>query len=107
MQVPSSEAVLAEGALSPRARRTSPEGVLSLRARRTAPEGVLRPRARRASLVGASIPRARRTPPEGASAVPPWRAAGATWVVIVWCVSFRLVCVLRFLRVLSGFPLII
>jgi hypothetical protein len=26
VQVPSSEAVLAEGALSPRARRTSPEG---------------------------------------------------------------------------------
>jgi hypothetical protein len=29
VQVPSSEAVLAEGVLSPRARRTSPEGALS------------------------------------------------------------------------------
>jgi hypothetical protein len=29
VQVPSSEAVLAEGALSPRARRTSPEGAFS------------------------------------------------------------------------------
>jgi hypothetical protein len=35
--------VPAEGALSLRARRTSPEGALSLRARRTSPEGVLRP----------------------------------------------------------------
>jgi hypothetical protein len=84
--VPLSEAVLAEGALS-------------LRARRTAPEGALRPRARRAPLVGASIPRARRTALEGASAVPPWRAAVATRVVILWCVSFRFVRVLRFLRV--------
>jgi hypothetical protein len=38
MQVPSSEAVLAEGALSPRARRSSPEGAFSPRARRTSPE---------------------------------------------------------------------
>jgi hypothetical protein len=81
----SSEAVLAEGALSPRARRTLPEGVLSPRARWTSPEGALRPRARRAPLVGASNLRARRTPPEGASVVPPWWAAGATRVVIMSC----------------------
>jgi hypothetical protein len=78
MQVPSSEAVLAEGALSPRARRTSPDGALS-------------PRARRVLLVGASNPRARRTPPEGSSAVSPWRAAGATRDVIVSCGCFRFV----------------
>jgi hypothetical protein len=65
VQVPSSEAVLAEGVLSPRARRTL--------------------------LVGAFNPRVRRTSPEGASAVPPWRAAGATRVVIVSCVCFRFV----------------
>jgi hypothetical protein len=85
VQVPSSEAVLAERVLSHRARRSSPEGALSPRARRTSPEGALRPRARRAPLVGASIPRAGRTSPEGASAVPPWWAAGATWVVSVSC----------------------
>jgi hypothetical protein len=78
LQVPSSEAVLAEVALSPRARWSSPEGAL-------------RPRARRTPLVGASNPRARRTPPAGASAVPPWRAAGATRVVIVSCMCFRFV----------------
>jgi hypothetical protein len=38
VHVPSSEAVLAEGALSPQARRTSPEGAFSRRARRTSPE---------------------------------------------------------------------
>jgi hypothetical protein len=86
VQVPSSEEVLAEGALSPRARRTSPEGALRPRARRTSPDGALRPRARRTPLVGASNPRARRALPEGASVVPPWRAAGATRVVIVSCV---------------------
>jgi hypothetical protein len=78
VQVPSSETVLAEGALSPRARRTPPEGALSPRARQTPPEGALRPQARR-------------TPPEGASVVPPWRAAGATRVVIVSRVCFRFV----------------
>jgi hypothetical protein len=46
VQVPSSEAVLAEGVFSPRARQTSPEGVLGSRARRTLPEGVFNPRAR-------------------------------------------------------------
>jgi hypothetical protein len=76
VQVPSSEAVLAEGALSPRARQTSPEGAFS-------------PQARRTSSEGAFNPRARRTSPEGASAVPPWRAAGATRVVIVSCTCFR------------------
>jgi hypothetical protein len=104
VQEPSSEAVLAEGALSPRARRapfvgvsipratrTSPEGVLSPRARRTSPEGALSLRVRRGLLVGASDPRARQTPPEGSSAVPPRRAAGATRVVIVTCVCFRFV----------------
>jgi hypothetical protein len=78
VEVPSSEVVLAEGALSPRARRTSPEGALSPRARRTSPEGAFNPRARRTS-------------PEGVSAVPPRRAAGATRVVIVSCVCFKLV----------------
>jgi hypothetical protein len=67
------------GGLSPRARRTSPGG------------GVLSPQVRRVLLVGASNPQARRTPPEGASTVPPWRAAGATKVVIVSCVCFRFV----------------
>jgi hypothetical protein len=46
---------------------------------------------------GAFSPRAGRTAdladgassPEGASAVPPWRAAGATRVVIVSCACFR------------------
>jgi hypothetical protein len=65
VQVPLSEADLTEGALSPRARRTSPEG--------------------------ASNPRTRRTPPEGAFVVPSWRAAGAARVVIVSCVCFRFV----------------
>jgi hypothetical protein len=41
--------------------------------------------------VGASNPLARRTPPEGASAVPPWRAAGVTKVVVVSCMCFRFV----------------
>jgi hypothetical protein len=65
VRVPSSKAVLAEGVLSPRARWTL--------------------------LVGAFNPRARRTSPEGASAVLPWRAAGATRVVIVLCACFRFV----------------
>jgi hypothetical protein len=78
VQVPSSEADLAEGALSPPARRTSPEGLLRPRARRTSPEG-------------ASNPRARRTPPEGAFVVPSWRAAGASRVVILSFVCFRFV----------------
>jgi hypothetical protein len=78
VQVPSSEAVLSEGALSPRARRTPPEGALSSRARRTPPEGVFNPRARRTS-------------PEGASAVLPRQAAGATRVVSVSCACFRFV----------------
>jgi hypothetical protein len=41
--------------------------------------------------VGVSNPRARRTPPEGAFVVPPWRAAGATRVVIVLRACFRFV----------------
>jgi hypothetical protein len=49
---PSSEAVLAEVALSPRARRTPPEGALGPRARRTSPEGASRPRTRRTPPVG-------------------------------------------------------
>jgi hypothetical protein len=91
VQVPSSEAVLTEGALSPRARRTLPEGALSPRARRTSPEGALSLQVRWVLLVGASNPRARRTPPEGSSAAPPWRATGATRVVIVSCTCFRFV----------------
>jgi hypothetical protein len=88
---PSSEAVLAEVALSPRARRTPPEGALGPRARRTSPEGASRPRTRRTPPVGVSNPRARRIPPEEAFVVPPRRAAGATRVVIVSHVCFRFV----------------
>jgi hypothetical protein len=62
----------------PRVRRSSPEGALGPRARRTLPEGAFNPQARRTS-------------PEGASAVPPWRAAGATRIVIVSCACFRFV----------------
>jgi hypothetical protein len=76
--VPSSEVVLAEGALSPRARRAAPEGALSPRARRIPPEGAFNPRARWTS-------------PEGASAVLPRQAAGATRVVSVSCACFRFV----------------
>jgi hypothetical protein len=64
---------------------------LSLRARQTPLEGALRPRARRNSPEGASNPRARRTSLEGRPAVPPWRAAGATRVVVVSCMCFRCV----------------
>jgi hypothetical protein len=78
VQVPSSEAVLAEGVLNPRARRTSPGGGVE-------------PSSEADSARGTSNPRARRTPPEGAPAVPPWRAAGATRVVIVSCMCFRFV----------------
>jgi hypothetical protein len=78
VQVPSSEAVPAEGAWSSRARRTLPEGAS-------------RPRTRQTPLVGVSNPQARRTPPEGAFIVPPWRAAGATRVVIVSRMCFRFV----------------
>jgi hypothetical protein len=63
VQVLSSETVLAEGALSPRARRTPPEGALRPRARRNLPEGAFNPQARR-------------TPPEGASVVPPLAGRG-------------------------------
>jgi hypothetical protein len=91
VQTPSSETVLVEGALSPRARRTLPEGGLSPRARWTPPEGALRPRARRTSPEGVCSPRARRTLLEGCSAVPPWRAAGATRVVVMSCMCFRCV----------------
>jgi hypothetical protein len=52
VQVPSSEAVLAEGAFIPRARRTSPEGAFIPQARRTPPEGAFSPQARRTSLEG-------------------------------------------------------
>jgi hypothetical protein len=89
-QVPLSEAVLAEGALSPRARRTSPEGALGPRARRSPPEGAFSPRARRTPPEGAFSPRTRRSLPEGASAVPPWPATGATRVVVS-CACFRFV----------------
>jgi hypothetical protein len=65
VQEPSSLAVLAEGTLSPRARRTPLEGAFN--------------------------PRARQTSPEGASAVPPRRAAGATRVVIMSRACFRFV----------------
>jgi hypothetical protein len=76
---PSSEADLALGVgLSPRARQTPPEGAL-------------RPRARRNSPDGTSNPRARRTLLEGRPAVPLWRAAGATRVVVVSCMCFRCV----------------
>jgi hypothetical protein len=87
VQVPLSEVVPAEGALSPRARRTSPKGALSPRARRTLPEGGLRPRARRTLPEGASRPRTRRTPLVGGHSalerggpysrgVPPCRPSG-------------------------------
>jgi hypothetical protein len=79
------------GRFSPRARRTSPEGAFSPRARRTSPEGALGSGARRTPPEGAFNPRARWTSPKGASVVPPWRAAGATRVVIVSCVCFRFV----------------
>jgi hypothetical protein len=80
-----------EGAFGPRAKRTPPKGVFSPRANRTPPKGVFSPRARRTPPEGAFSPRARRTSPEGHSAVPPWRAAGATRVVIVSCACFRFV----------------
>jgi hypothetical protein len=89
MQVPSSEVVLAEGAFSPRARRTLPEGASGSRARRTLPEGAFNPRARRTLPEGVFSPQARQTLPEGASAAPPWQAAGATRVVIMSCACFR------------------
>jgi hypothetical protein len=74
---PSSEADPTRGLeLSPRARRTPPEGVFRPRARRSSPEGASNPRARRASL-------------EGRPAVSPWRAAGATRVVVMLCMCFR------------------
>jgi hypothetical protein len=79
------------GELSPRARRTPLEGALRPRARRTSPEGVLSPRATRTSPEGGRNPRARRTLLEGRSAVPLWRAAGATRVVVVSCMCFRCV----------------
>jgi hypothetical protein len=85
MQVPSSEAVLAEGALSPRGRQTSPEGVLRPRARRTPPEGARSPRARRTLLEVARSPRARRTLLKGRSVVPPWRGTGTARTMIVSC----------------------
>jgi hypothetical protein len=91
VQVPSSETVLAERALSPRARRTPPEGVLRPRARRTPPEGASSPRARRTTPEGARSPRARWNLLEGRSAVPPWRATGATRTVIASCACFRFV----------------
>jgi hypothetical protein len=76
---PSSEADLARGVgLSPQARRIPPKGALRPRARRNSPEGAFNPRARRTSL-------------EGHSAVPPWRAAGATRVAVVSCMCFRCV----------------
>jgi hypothetical protein len=53
VQWPSSEAGLARGGVSPRARRTSPEGSFDPRARRTSPEGVFSPRGRWASPEGA------------------------------------------------------
>jgi hypothetical protein len=77
------------GGVIPRVRWTSPEGAFSPRARRTSPEGALGSRARQTLPEGAFNPRVRRTSPEGASAVPPWRAAGATRVVIVSCACFR------------------
>jgi hypothetical protein len=82
------------GALSPRARRTSPEGALSLRARSTSPEGALDPRARRTSpervlrlvtLVGHGGHQGRD------------RIVCAFW-------ARGLVFVLRFLRDEAGFP---
>jgi hypothetical protein len=79
VQVPLSETVLTERALSPRARRTPPEGASSPRARRTPPKGARSPRARWTLL-------------EGRSAVPPWRATGATRTVIASCACFRFVC---------------
>jgi hypothetical protein len=106
-----------EGVSSPRARRTPPEGASNPRARRTLPEGASSPRARRTPPEGAFSPRVRWTPPEGAfsplarwtspegplslerggprprghSVVLPWRAAGATRVVIVSHTCFRFV----------------
>jgi hypothetical protein len=86
---PSSEADLARGVrLSPRSRRTPPEGALGPRARRNSFKGASDPRARRNSSKGASDPRARRTLLEGCPAMPPWQAAGATWVVVVSCTCF-------------------
>jgi hypothetical protein len=61
----------------------------SPRARRTSPEEAFNPRVRRNSPVGAFSPRASEGRPRGHSAVPPWRAAGATRVVIVSCTCFR------------------
>jgi hypothetical protein len=87
---PSSEVDLARGG-SPRVRQTPNEGALRLRVRRNSPEGALRPRRRRTTLEGTSNPQARRTPPEGSFVVPPWRAAGATRVVIVSRACFRFV----------------
>jgi hypothetical protein len=75
---PSSEAVLVEGALSPRVRRIPPEGAFNPRARRTPPEGARSPRARRTLL-------------EGRSAVPPRRVTGATRTMIESCACFRFV----------------
>jgi hypothetical protein len=53
--------------------------------------GGFSPRARRNSPEGASDPQARRSLLEGRSAVPPWRIAGATRVVVVSYMCFRCV----------------
>jgi hypothetical protein len=67
---PSSEADLARGGVSPRAKRNSPEGASALE------RGEPRPRGRSAQLL--------------------WRAAGATRVTTVLCVRFGSWISLRF-----------
>jgi hypothetical protein len=94
---PSSEVDLAGGALSPRARRTSPEGASSPRARWTSPEG-------------ASSPRARWTSPEGVFSLAALAGRGSHQgrdrVVCVFWLR-RLVCVFSFFTKLGGFSPVI
>jgi hypothetical protein len=86
----------------PRERRTPPEGVLSPRARRTLVEGQGEPSSEadparggvkassEADLAQASVYSSIEADlTQGASAVLPWRAAGATRAVVVLCVCFR------------------
>jgi hypothetical protein len=84
----SSEADLAWGG-EPSSEVDPTRGALRPRARQNSPEGASRSRKRQTPLEGTSNPRVRRTPPEGAFVVPPWRAAGATRVVIMSRVCFR------------------
>jgi hypothetical protein len=91
VQGPLSEADFARGGIQPSGEADPARGSVEAPSEANPARGVAQPSSEADLTRRTSIPRARRTSLEGRFAVPPWRAAGATRIVVVSCMCSRCV----------------